>query len=204
MISDMNKMNDHQALPNEIEAVEDPEEAVLEDVNDTPGQFIEKVDKGVAEASVTNKEEDKDDDKETNEQRPTRTRDVPERLEPTWGGKSYAQAVKEGSSSTSKRTRSVRFMGEEVSHKNEVCQNLIHQEVNPENQIECDQETGLYIARTMNEIRSQSILKDYSYAQQYSLRKELKKLGEAVKMQQQVNSINYIEELPMGPLVLKI
>ena len=134
--------------------------------------------------------------------RPTRERRAPERLDPTFEGKSYAQVVKESlikpSNNGTKRAKEkktikkmeslkpfkkvtlkkVKFVDEkETIQKNEVCHNLISQSINPENQAYYTNETCMYIARTMHDMRNQAMNEGASFAQQCTLKNGLKKFG---------------------------
>ena len=83
-----------------------------------------------------------------------------------------------------KRAKSVRFEDEErvISHRSEACHNLVHQSVGTSDRIEYDSKTALYMARTMDEFRSRSIEQGLSFAQQYTMKKGIKKFGEAGKI----------------------
>ena len=81
LVSDMQE--DNQALPGSL--VEDLEEVPL-GINENREENI------ISEDDESLREEEED----IPEVRPSRTRDAPERLDPTWGGKSYAQTVKDG------------------------------------------------------------------------------------------------------------
>ena len=191
IISDM---NDDHALINSKDNNDDDDKDHKDDgvnnKNDDDDEDHE--DNEVNEKNIDNEHNEGDSDSDNEDSdggRPTRKREVPVRLDPTWGAKSYAQAVKNSKKYTTKkplkspeRTKTIRFQDEKLSHRSEVCHNLIHQGIKQDNKIEYDCKTGLYIARTMSEIRSQSMLKGYSYAQQYSLKKGLKKFGDAGKV----------------------
>ena len=82
LVSDMQE--DNQALPGSL--VEDLEEVPL-GINENRGENI------VSKDDESFREQEEEDIPEV---RPSRTRDAPERLDPTWGGKSYAQTVKDG------------------------------------------------------------------------------------------------------------
>ena len=201
LISDMQE--DDQALPGSL--VEDLEEIPLE-INEEREENI------VSEDNEDGDDENEEDDESSSEEeeenipetRPSRSRDAPERLDPTWGGKSYAQTVKDGPDKRKtnkkrefdaqkgwiqkklkkKRVKSVRFEDQArvISHRSEACHNLVHQSVGTSNRIEYDNKTALYMARTMDEFRSRSIEQGLSFAQQYTMKKGIKKFGEAGKI----------------------
>ena len=83
-----------------------------------------------------------------------------------------------------KKAKSVRFEDQEraISQRSEACHNLVHQSVGTSDRIEYDSKTALYMARTMDEFRSRSIEQGLSFAQQYTMKKGIKKFGEAGKI----------------------
>ena len=58
----------------------------------------------------------------------------------------------------------------------------MHQSVGTSDRIEYDSKTALHLARTMDEFRSRLIEQGLSFAQQYTMKKGIKKFGEAGKI----------------------
>ena len=113
-------------------------------------------------------ESSRDEDEATYEVRPSTTRDAPERLDPTWGGKSYAQIVKDNPMKTKptvnddtdtsdgwitvkpkckKTMKTIRFEDDETNtlYRSESCQTLIHQTIDSKIKVKYDKEAAFLL-----------------------------------------------------------
>ena len=155
---------------------ESPEDNQSEEIDEEEIQeIISDLQENDEQALPTEVEEDEATDKtEISTSLPARIRSAPDRLEPVWGGKTYAQAVKQ----------TVRFEDlENQKWKNhETCHNLVHQSIKIKDKIEYTKATGLFIARTLHEFRQEQTGREKSFGQQYNLKKGLKMFGEAGKI----------------------
>ena len=155
-----------------------------EDDQALPGSLVKEIEEIFFEKNLMNEEniviEDNDDnendskeesssdkDEASYKDRRSRTGDAPKRLDPTWGGKSYAQIVKGNPMKTKptennntdssygwitvkpkhkKRMKTIQFEDDETNtlYRSETCHTLIHQAIDSKNKVEFDKETALF------------------------------------------------------------
>ena len=98
----------------------------------------------------------------------------------TRSGKTYAQVVQNGVDYSDMSLRKVKF-SKDLEKSCEACHNLIHQEIGTKNKVQYDEKTGLFMARIIHDMRELCMKFGVSFAQQYSLKKGIKKFGGRAK-----------------------
>ena len=128
---------------------------------------------------IDDDEADKNEEEEVQVSEPrcsTRAQEPIVRLEPKLTGKSYSQKAQSDVKSGNEEGRNVFFQIKEQIMKKEQCHNLITQvHPNPEDDVEYSYQMAIMIARTMIKLKNKITEKGASYAQQYLLKKGLKK-----------------------------
>ena len=179
-------MKDDQPQPTEV------------GIKDANGQNMENETEDVANELELDDDDDFEKDSEETVKTTTEQITLVEQPSRTRSGKSYAQVVKDNGeySTMSKlisrkddsrkrkqtmetRVRKVKFSkdAETTSHRSEMCHKLIHQEIGTSNKAQYNRETELFMAHTMHDMRELCMKFGVRFAQQYSLKRGIKKSG---------------------------
>ena len=197
------KFNEEELQENLTDMMEDdqpqPTEVNIEDANE---EKMENETEDVANELELDDDDKFEKDNEETVKTTTEHNPLVEQPSRTRSGKSFSQIARDGveysvmpklisrkynvrkrKHTMETRVQKVKFSKdmERSSHRSEMCHNLIHQEIGTSNKVQYNRETGLFMARTMHDMRELCMKFGVSFTQQYSLNRGIKKFGGRTK-----------------------